>query len=77
MTVLAGIVDATALHSDGDDVSGSVVVLATGLRIEIDPANFWKSRNHRVGRKQKASADCQQFFVKPANLPGAIYKVNL
>jgi hypothetical protein len=52
MTILACVVDATALHLDGDDVSGSVIVLATSLRIKIDATNFWKSRTHRVFRKR-------------------------
>ena len=52
MTILASIVDATALHLDRDDVSGSVIVLATGLRIEIDAANFWKSRQHGLRGKR-------------------------
>ena len=77
MTILAGIVNATALHLDRDDVSGSVIVLATGLRIEIDAANFWKSRNHRVLWERGVSTDRQQFFVESAYLPDTINKVNL
>jgi len=53
VTILASIVDATALHLNRNDVSGSVIVLATSLRIKIDAANFWKNRNHRLGRNKK------------------------
>jgi hypothetical protein len=52
MTILASIVDATALHFDRINVSGSVIVLATGLWIEIDATNFWKSRHHGLRRKR-------------------------
>jgi hypothetical protein len=52
MTILASIVDATALHFDRNDVCGAVIVLATGLRIEIDAANFWKSRHHGLRGKR-------------------------
>jgi hypothetical protein len=52
MTILASIVDATALHLDRDDVSGSVIVLATGLPIKIDAMNFWKNRHHGGCRKR-------------------------
>jgi hypothetical protein len=51
MTIFASIVDATALHLDRDDVGGPVIVLATGLRIEIDATNFWKGRHHGMCRK--------------------------
>ena len=40
MTILAGIVDATALQLDCDDVDGLVVVCATGLWTDVDPADF-------------------------------------
>jgi hypothetical protein len=53
MTILAGIVDATTLHFDRDNVGGSVIVLTTGLRIKIDATNLWKSRNHRVQKKNR------------------------
>jgi len=52
MTILASIVDAAAPHLDRDDVSGSVIVLATGLPIKIDATNFWKNHHHRVCRKR-------------------------
>ena len=38
VTVLAGVVDATTFHLDGDDVGGAVIVLAAGLRIKINAA---------------------------------------
>jgi hypothetical protein len=41
MTILAGIVEAAALHLDGDDVGGLVVVEAAGLGIKVQAANFW------------------------------------
>jgi len=39
VAIFAGIVDATALHLDRHNVSWSVIVLATSLRIEIDAPN--------------------------------------
>jgi hypothetical protein len=51
VAIFAGIVNATTLHPDGDNVSGSVIVLATSLRTKIDATNFWKSRNHRASTK--------------------------
>lgn len=36
VAVFAGVVDATTLHLDRNNVSWSVIVFATGLRIEID-----------------------------------------
>jgi hypothetical protein len=51
MAIFAGIVDATTLHLDGDNVSGPVIVHAPSLRIKIDATNFWKSRNHRASTK--------------------------
>ena len=52
MTILASIVDATALHLDRDDVGAAVIVRATGMPIEIDATNFWKSGRHHVFRKR-------------------------
>jgi hypothetical protein len=46
VAVFAGIVDAAALHLDRNNISGSVIVLATGLRIKVDATNFWRSRKH-------------------------------
>jgi hypothetical protein len=77
VAVFAGIVNAAALHLDRNNVSGSMVMLATSLRIKIHAANFWKSRSHRVHRKRETSTNRQEFFVESANLPGAIDKVNL
>ena len=51
VTIFAGIVDATALHLDRNNVARSVIVLATSLRIKIDAANLGKSRNHCEPRK--------------------------
>jgi hypothetical protein len=51
VAVFTGVVDATAPHLDGDNVSGLVIVLAPSLRIKIDATNFWKSRNHRASTK--------------------------
>ena len=53
VAVFAGEVDATALHLDRNNVSGSVVVLAARLRIKVDATNFWKSGNHgRTGKRR-------------------------
>jgi hypothetical protein len=51
VTILAGIVDATALHPDRNNIAGPVIVLATSLRIKTDAANLGNSRNHREPRK--------------------------
>jgi len=40
MAILAGVVEAAALHLDGDDVSEVVVVEAAGLRIEVQSVDF-------------------------------------
>jgi hypothetical protein len=48
MAVRAGIVKAATFHFDGDDVSWSVIVLATGLGIEIYAMHVRESGNHRV-----------------------------
>ena len=74
---LARIVDATALHLDRNDVGGSVKVFAPGLRIEIHATHLWKVRSHGTKKKQRPSADGQQFFVESANLPDAIHEVDL
>jgi len=47
VAILAGVVDAAALHLDGDDVGGAVVVEAAGLRIEVQSADFWSFSGHR------------------------------
>lgn len=36
VAILAGVEKTAALHADGDDVAGSVVVEAAGLRVEVD-----------------------------------------
>jgi hypothetical protein len=74
---LARIVDATALHLDRNDVGGSVKVFAPGLRIEIDATHLWKVRSHGTKKKQRPSANGQQFLVESANLPDAIHEVDL
>jgi hypothetical protein len=51
VAIFAGIVNATTLHLDGDNVSGPVIVHALSLRTKIDATNFWKSRNHRASTK--------------------------
>jgi len=42
VAVLAGVVHAAALHFDGDNVGGRMVVQATRLRIELQPADVWR-----------------------------------
>ena len=39
VTILASVVDATTFHLDGDDVRGTVIVLAARLRVKIDAAH--------------------------------------
>ena len=39
VTILAGVIDTTTFHLDGDDVRGAVIVLAAGLRVKIDAAH--------------------------------------
>lgn len=46
MAVLACIVNATALHFDGDDVGGAMPVLAARLRIDIDALRGWRIQGH-------------------------------
>jgi hypothetical protein len=47
VAVFASIVKAATFHLDGNDVSWAVIMLATGLRIEIYPAHGRQSRRHR------------------------------
>ena len=47
VTFLAGVVDAAALHLDGDHIESGPVVSAAGLRIQIHPANFRTRKLHR------------------------------
>jgi hypothetical protein len=46
MAILAGVVEAAALHLDGDDVGGAVVVEAAGLGIEVEAADVWSFCGH-------------------------------
>jgi hypothetical protein len=46
MTIFAGIVNAAAPHLDCDNIYWLVVVAATGVRIDIDSANFWRVLGH-------------------------------
>jgi len=48
MALFASIINSTTLHFDGDDVRGAVVMLATGVGIEINTANCRDFGNHRV-----------------------------
>jgi hypothetical protein len=48
VAVCAGVVKAATFHLDGDDVSRPVIVLATGLCIEIYAMHLRESGNHRV-----------------------------
>jgi len=52
VAVLAGIVDATALHLDRNNVAWPVIVPAASLRIKIYATNLGNSRNHREPRKK-------------------------
>jgi hypothetical protein len=47
VAILAGIIDAAALHPDRDDVESGSIVSAAGLRIQIDSANFKARKLHR------------------------------
>ncbi len=40
VAILTGVVEAAAIHLDGDDVGGAVVVEATALRIEVQSVDF-------------------------------------
>ena len=46
VAILAGVVDAAALHLDGDNVGGAVVVGATSLGIEVQAADFGSVCGH-------------------------------
>jgi hypothetical protein len=48
MAILARIVNAATFHLDGNNVSGSVPVFATSLRIKMDTTHFWKIYRHAV-----------------------------
>ena len=74
MAIFACIINSATLHLDRNNVSRPVPMPAPGLRIEIDPAHFWKIRSHvRI----EDSTNRQQFFVEPADLPGPVHKVDL
>jgi hypothetical protein len=77
VALLARIVGATALHLDRNDVGGSVKVFAPGLRIEINATHLWKVRSHCTQKKQRPSANGQQFFVESANPQNSIHEVDL
>jgi hypothetical protein len=53
VAVRAGVVKAAAFHLNGDDVSWSVVVLATSLCIEIYTMHLRESGRHRVSLVDK------------------------
>ena len=40
MALLAGVIDATAFHPNGNNVESGSVVSTACLSVEIDPANF-------------------------------------
>jgi hypothetical protein len=48
VAILASIIDATTFYLDRNNVRGTVIVRASGLRIEIDPAYLGKARSHDV-----------------------------
>jgi len=77
VAIFARIVNAAALHLYCNNVGRPAVVLTTGLRVEIDATNIWKSRSHCARRKNEDSSNRQQLFVESADLPCSIYKVNL
>src|ERR1700733_15375168 len=57
VAILAGIVSAATLQLDGDNVVRSVIVLATGLRIEIEAAYVSNNRVHCASRKRRSSIE--------------------
>jgi hypothetical protein len=60
VAVFAGVVDAAALHFDGDDVERGVVVEAAGLRIEVEAVDFWSGWRHlRVGDRADGIGCCR------------------
>jgi hypothetical protein len=46
MAIFACVINSATLHLDRNNVSRPVPMFATGLRIHMDPANFWKIRSH-------------------------------
>ena len=53
VAVFASVVDAAALHLDGDDVGGGVVMEAAGLRIEVEAVNEGRSWMGGGGHERK------------------------
>jgi len=53
VAVFASVVDAAALHLDGDDVGGGVVMEAAGLRIEVEAVNEGRSWMGGRGHERK------------------------
>lgn len=51
VAVFAGVIDAAALHFDGNDVERRMVMKAAGLRIEIQAADFWSGWKHGMCEK--------------------------
>lgn len=47
VAVLACVIGAAAFHLDGEYIESGMIVSATGLRIDIDSANFGARRGHR------------------------------
>src|SRR5208283_6139479 len=47
VAILAGIVLAATFHLDGNDVSRPVIMLTTGLRVEIYATHARRSQRHR------------------------------
>lgn len=45
VAIFAGVVNAAALHFDGDDIECAAVVPAAGLRVEINSADFGTCRH--------------------------------
>ena len=46
VTIFTGVVNATALHFDGDDVAAAFVVSAAGLWIDVYTLHFWWIQDH-------------------------------
>jgi hypothetical protein len=59
MTIFARIVNATTFHLDSDDVGGSVIMLATRLRIEIDATHVRMIWKHGANQEKRGRVTCQ------------------
>ncbi|HTQ61781.1 MAG TPA: hypothetical protein VMI32_16280 [Candidatus Solibacter sp.] len=46
MAMFASVVEATAFHSDGDDIERGMVVEAAGLWIELEAEDCWRRERH-------------------------------